>query len=425
MENATLEQKEFIENFSDGIIIHDNGKILWVNSAAATLIGKTQENLKDGNFLELFSPDQRKILQKKYIQEIKQKKSIPVYEFDLITSDSHILPVEINAILFKYGDNPAVFCMIRDISERKKTENALRQSENLYRTLVETLQDGLSITDLQGKILYCNQKKAKMFGYDSPDKIIGTNCFDLLAPEERGRAVEMMQQIIRQSILKNLEFTVIRKDGSRFPAELRASTLYDETGKPVQIVDIIRDITDQKKVEQAIRESEKRYREFIENSPNPIFTINKKGIIQIWNAACESIFQYKKNQIVGKAHHELLWYPKNLKSIQSKIKQVWTGKTLNNEDLTFLCKDGSFRHTVSRLYPLHDQENRIHGCVFANTDITKRRKMEEDLLTEHSFRSGIIKNAAEGLCVCHEIKDFPYIKFSVWNDRMTEITGYT
>lgn len=425
MGKRSLEKKDFFEKFSDGVVIHHDGKILHVNSAFASLTGKKEENFTGLSFLEFFPPDQREIIQKKFIYEIKQKKFIPVHEFHLISSDSHIFPIEITATQSEYGDKPAVFCLIRNISERKKIEGALKQSENLYRTLVETHQDGLSIMDLKGKILYCNQKKVKMFGYDNPDQIIGKNGFDLLAQEERKRGTEELQKIFQQGILVNLEFTALRKDGSNFPAEFSASLLRDEKGQPVQIVDIMRDITERKKVEQAIRESERRYRESIENSPSPIFAINKKGIIQIWNAACETTFQYKKEQMISKAHYRRLWNPKDLESIQAKINKIWKGKTLNNENMTYFCKDGSIRHTVSRLYPLHDEENRIYACVFANTDITERKKMEDDLLTEHSFRSGIIKNAAEGLCVSHEIKNFPYIKFTIWNDRMTEMTGYT
>jgi len=396
-----------------------------VNSAFSRLLGKNPSEFQGSDFLDLFPADQKEIIKKKYVDDIKKIKSTNVHEFNLLAAEKVLLPIEMIAILSEFGDSPSVICMIRDISIRKKMEEALKQSENLYRTLVETLQDGLSIMDLEGKILFCNQKKAVMFGYNAPEDLKGKNGFDLIVPEERSRAANLIQQIFSQGIVKNQEFTVIRKDGSRFSAEFSASLLRDDNGRPIQVVDIMRDITDRKKDEQAIRENEKRYRESIENSPNPIFAINKKGIIEIWNAACEDIFQYKKNQIIGQAHHKRLWEPKEFRSIQSKIKRIWNGEIINNEELSFICKNRDLRYTVSRLYPLHDQDDQVQLCVFANTDITERKKMEEDLRAEYSFRAGIIDRAAEGLCVCHEIKDFPYINFTVWNDRMTEITGYS
>lgn len=427
MVNSLLQEKhkEFIENFSDAVVIQYDGQIIWVNKAAARLLGKNQDELEGTDFLDLFPAHQKETIKKKYINDIKKIKSINVHEFYLQAADKVLFPIEMIAILSEFGNRPAIICMIRDISNRKKMEEALKQSEALYRTLVETLQDGLSIMDLQGKILYCNQRKAEMFGYKDPEDLRGKNCYDFIVSEEREQAAMQMQQIFTQGILKNQEFTIIRKDGSCFPAEFSASLLRDESGNPVQIVDIMRDITDRKKDEQTIRESEKRYRESIENSPNAIFAINKKGIIEIWNAACEEFFQYKKNQMHSKAHHKRLWEPQELKSIQAKIKRVWNGEIINNEELSFVCKNGDLRYTVSRLFPLHDRDDHVQLCVFANTDITERKKMEEDLRAEYSFRAGIIDSAAEGLCVCHEINDFPYVKFTVWNDRMTEITGYS
>ena len=414
-----------MENFSDAVVIQYDGKIIWVNSKASCLLGKDQSELEGTDFLDLFPADQKEIIKKKYINEIKKTKSINVHEFDLLSADKMLLPIEMIAILSEFGGNPAVTCMIRNISGRKKMEETLKQSENLYRTLVETLQDGLSIMDLEGKILFCNQKKAEMFRYRNPEELTGKNGFDLIVPKERDRALLMIQKLLNHGIIKNQEFTVIRKDGSLFPAEFSASLLRDDSGSPFQIVDIMRDITDRKQDEQTIRENEKRYRESMENSPNPIFAVNKDGIIEIWNAACEDIFQYTKDQMIGRAHHKHLWESKELQSIQAKINRVWNGDIINNEEFSFVCKNGNLRYTVSRLYPLHDQDDQVQLCVFANTDITERKKMEEDLRSEYSFRAGIIDSAAEGLCVCHEIKDFPYIKFTVWNDRMTEITGYS
>ena len=325
MENSFLQekQKEFIENFSDAVVIQYNGKIIWVNSAVSHLIGKNQAELEGTNFLDLFPADQKEIVKKKYINDIKKIRSISVHEFYLQAADKVLLPIEMIAILSEFGDSPAVICMIRDISNRKRMEEALKQSENLYRTLVETLQDGLSIMDLQGKILYCNQKKAEMFGYKNPEELKGKSGFDLIVSEEREQAALLMQQIFGQGFLKNQEFTVVRKDGSCFPAEFSASLLRDGNGIPVQIVDIMRDITDRRQVEEkmkaSLKEKEVLLQEIhhrVKNNMQIISSLLNLQSSTLKDKKVVDLFTESRNRIRSMALiHEKLYQSQNLAHI--------------------------------------------------------------------------------------------------------------
>jgi PAS domain S-box-containing protein len=131
--------------------------------------------------------------------------------------------------------------------------------------------------------------------------------------------------------------------------------------------------------QEALRESEERYRQTVENSPNPIFSIDASGVIQMWNRACENIFGFSREEALGMKYRRLLTR-EELPRVEGLVEQVFREKrSFSNVDITYRCKDGRLRYMVSRLYPLQDCAGRVRACVFANTDVTERRRAEEEL----------------------------------------------
>jgi len=141
-----------------------------------------------------------------------------------------------------------------DITERKQAEEALRESETLYRSLVETSPDSIAVTDLDANFVICNRQAARLYGAQSPEDLLETSTFDLIAPEDRARALDNTRKTLETGLISNVEYTLLRKDGSSFPAEMSASLIRDAEGKPKAFIAVMRDITQRKRAEQAERE---------------------------------------------------------------------------------------------------------------------------------------------------------------------------
>jgi len=137
--------------------------------------------------------------------------------------------------------------------ERKQAAEALRQSEERYRKLIDTSPDAVTYTDINTRVLLANQQAAEMYGY-SLEEYKRQSAFELIVPEDRDRAIANARKTLEEGRLTNIEYMMARKDGSRFPAELSAALIVDAEGKPQGFIGITRDITERKRIELGERE---------------------------------------------------------------------------------------------------------------------------------------------------------------------------
>ncbi|HMA37693.1 MAG TPA: ATP-binding protein [Chloroflexia bacterium] len=137
-----------------------------------------------------------------------------------------------------------------------RAEEALRSSEARYRTIVDTSQDAIALTDLHGTILFCNQSTAALLGTTRIADLVGTNIFALLAPEDRPRAFRRARAVRDGQPIANVEYQVLRRDGSRCPVELSATHVLDGRGRPGGFVVCCRDLTERRRAEAARRAQE-------------------------------------------------------------------------------------------------------------------------------------------------------------------------
>ena len=160
---------------------------------------------------------------------------------------------------------PLVMRVMRYAIERKQVEALIRASEARYRTLVETSPNGITLSDLEGKMILCNQQAAEMLGYNKPEAVVGSNLFKFIAPHDRQPAAKMIRRTLYESKVTSGEYLMVRRDGSQFPAEISTAVQCNTSGSPTGFISITRDVTERKKVLDAEKQLVTLEREFIAN----------------------------------------------------------------------------------------------------------------------------------------------------------------
>jgi PAS domain S-box-containing protein len=185
--------------------------------------------------------------------------------------------------------NEMAAAVSRDIAERQRAAEALAQSEELYRLLVEISPDAIFLTDLDANVMVANQQGLSLFGYRTQEEILGENFFDHVAEEELDRARRSYLERPVGGVLRNVEFRMKRKGGGDFPAEISATLLRDTEGRPRGFIAVVRDITGRKKAEEALRASEERYRAVFESTGTAMCILGEDGVISMANQEMASL----------------------------------------------------------------------------------------------------------------------------------------
>jgi len=158
-----------------------------------------------------------------------------------------------NPIRDARGEVVSCLEIVRNITARKQAEEALRQSREELRKMFESVTDGIMVTDFKGVITKTNQRTADMHGFASKDELVGRNALELVAPRDRERMTNSMREALKQGTVRGVEHTLLKTDGSEFPAELSTSVLKDASGNAVAHITIVRDITERKQAEEKVQ----------------------------------------------------------------------------------------------------------------------------------------------------------------------------
>ncbi len=302
------------------------------------------------------------------------------------------------------------------VNQHKWTEEALKRSEKRFRELTELLPEIVFETDIEGNFIFVNQVGFDIFGYTRADFDKGLNALQMIAPEDQDRAKENIRRVLSGEDLGIREYMAQRKDGSRFPVIIHSSSITDEEGKTVGLRGIVIDITERKKTETALRESEKKYRDLVENINDVIYAIDKDGVMTYVSPVIESITGYSPSEIIG-SHSTVFIHKEDVQRMSKAFQKILSGH-LEPGEYRILTKSGEIRWIRTDSKPIY-VENQVIGVRGVLTDITERKKAEEALKeSEDKFRT-----------LAEQLPNMIFInkkgKIVYTNKKSEEIMGYT
>ena len=316
--------------------------------------------------------------------------------------------------LVQYGENK-VLSIARDITEKKATEEALRKSEKRYYTLANISPVGIFHTDKEGFTTYVNPQWTSISGL-SEEEALGFGWLKAVHPEDRTKRAEGWDEVTKSQRADSAEYRFVQPDGRVTWVLGNAVPEINSYNQIVGYVGTITDITERKIAEEALRESEERFRTILENVPNvAVRGYTADGKIRYWNRACELVYGYTAQEAIGANLFDLIIPVNRMDFYKQRINSLFEGGcNLPSSELSFIKKDGSPVHVYSSrsmiCKPNHEME-----LFSIDIDLTELKRAEENV--RKLFRG--IEQSPAAVVITDEQGRIEYV-----NPKFAEITGY-
>ena len=411
--------RSFVELSPDMTFVQQDGNYVYMNPAGVKLLGaKSAEELLGQPVLNFVHPEHREIVKVRMRQLLELSKQVPLIEEQMVRVDGKIVFCEVTAAPIMYRGRQAVQVVARDITKRKRAEEALRASEEKYRQLFHYANDMITLcrlteSGLPGQYIEVNDVACRILGY-SRDEFMTMTPKDIDDIQSWEKVPQIMETVVQHGN-NTFEMCLVSKYGERIPTEIN-SHAFSLNGEKV-ILSIARDITSRKRRQEELRETNEKLNAIIQASPLAIIAVDQTGIVRSWNTSAESIFGWKAYEVVGCQCPIAL--TGNHGELNEKYKPRLGDKVTNMEALR-KTKDGRLIDVSISASPLRDRRGIAVGVMAMVEDITNRKRAEVEILESRKKAEQAIKMASLGALaagISHEINQ-PLNALKVISDSM-------
>jgi PAS domain S-box-containing protein len=406
------------------VIVNENEIVELMNKEVTYVLGYAEKDLIGKNwFTTAYSSEYVDELRFSFQQVIVgMQKPTPYFEIEMETKngDKRIIAWRNTTIKDENDKVIKILGVGDDITQRKEIEAALQQSEEKYRKLVDTSPDSIVLADLKGNITLANQQAAVMHGVDKPEELIGCSMMEFTAPEDHERVMERMRKQMFSSLKGSFEYTMLKKNGESFPIELSASIITDKSNKPIALMAIGRDLSQRKKAEEALKESEEKYRGFVQNFDGIAFrgSIGFKPFF--FHGAVEQITGYiEEDFVLGELSWDQLVLEEDMELLLAINEDLDNIPGFSNVmEYRIRNKNGEIRWIRQHLQNIVSKEGDpfiVQGSLY---DITERKLIED----KHKESEKLYKITFESTGTANLITKSNKT-INLVNSRFEELTG--
>ena len=412
--------RTFVDHAADAFFLHEEGtaRVLDVNRRACESLGYTRDELLGMTPFD-FDPDLTPALFEDRVHKIIVGESI-AFETRHRRKDGTVFPVEVRSQAFWEGGRQFFVSLARDITERKEAEEALRQSEAMFRGTFENAAVGIDHVDLEGRFLRINQKFCEILGY-TRDEMSTKTWMELTHPDDLAADLELYGRLLRGELAGyTMEKRFIRNDRSNVWVDLTVSFHRDAAGRPVYCIAIFQDISERKRLAEALRESEEMFRGTFENAAVGIAHTHLSGRFLRVNDRFCGIVGYPREELLQKTFQDIT-HPDDLATSLGLLGALMRGESpALRYEKRYIRKDGSpvWVGLITSLQ--RDAAGQPAYVIAVVQDISERKRLEEALReSEARFRT-LAEALPTKVWTAEPDGTIDYI-----NSRLIEYTGLT
>jgi PAS domain S-box-containing protein len=382
------------EGSLDAIFLADpeSGKVIGANPAAEELLSRPVEEIIGLHQTQLHPAHLKSSVEEKFSRHAREEDKERPFESSVLRSDGQEIPVEILAHIIQIDGVPVLYGTFRDITERKRVEEALVESEQRYRLLAESTYDIIWTSDMDLRFSYLSPSVERFIGY-SPEELIGKTIIDHLTPSSTEAATKtFLEAFAGENAItsvspgsRTIELQRFHKNGSVVWGELTFTFLRDDEGRLAGILGVTRDITERKKAAKALQESEEKYRRVVQDSIDAVIIVQGLNVRFVNQGALRMWGYQREEEMVGRLVTDLV-APDYRELIEKRGRARERGEVVPDRyEFKALHKEGSEFHAELLV------SNIIYQGVAARQgvirDITERKRLEEELMKAQRIES--------------------------------------
>ena len=365
------------------IVIFQGYKLRYINPATETLTGYTKEELLKINYWDIVHPEFRELVKERWFARLRGEKVDQIVEFKITTKSGEMRWLSVSDGIIELEGKPVGIGTAFDVTERKQVEEALQESEKKYRDLVDNALVGIFKTKLKGDILYLNKALWRILEFESSEEMMAESALKRYKnPKDRELLIVNLK---KKNKVDNFEIELLTKTGKTKNVLLSANLDGDI------VSGMIMDITERKRAEKALQESEKKFKSLTDNALIGIYRTTLQGKILYGNEALLQILEFDSFEQMALVSTSTTY--KNPYERQVFIENLKKTGRISNFETELLTKKGKVKYVILNA-TLEDEI--ISGMML---DISERKQVEEELLeSEKRFRA-IFESASDGILI--------------------------
>jgi len=372
--------KRLLESFEDGYFEVDlAGNLTFFNESLCRMVGYSHQEMMGMNNRQYISPETSKKVYKTFNEVFLTGKATKAFGWELVRKDGQIRHVEtsVSPVYGPEGEGIGFRGIARDVTERWLAEQACRKSEEKYKEIIETIEDGYYEVDLKGNLVFFNKALMKILGYSS-EEMMGMNNRQYMSEKTAKAAYETFNEVYHfGKPTKAFDWELIRKDGENRYLETSVSPVRDSLGQVTGFTGIARDVTERRLARKALEESEQKYRTILQSIEDGYFEVDIKGNFVFYNESMCKILGYSAEELRGMNNRHFM-SEETSKMVFQSFNQVYrTGDSTKALGWELIRKDGERRFVETSVSLLLDIKGEPSGFRGIARDITERKRFEK------------------------------------------------
>ena len=375
--------RSILENIEEGYAELDlKGNLVFFNDALCRIHGYTrEETMKMKNYRTIMDDDNAKKMFYYYNKAYSTGQSLKEVEYEIIAKGGQrrYLETSITPIKDPKGKIRAFRGILTDRTERKKTEEALRQSEQRYRTILEEMDEAYFEVDLAGNYTYVNDAICRLLGYPQ-EELLGTTFRKQVNEEDTALLYDAFGKIFATGKpVRDIAYKAIRKGGEIRYSEITGFPIQNQKGEVIGFRGIGRDVTERKRMEEALRQSEQRYRTILEEMDEAYFEVDPAGNYTYVNDAICRLLGYPQEELLGTTFRKQVNEEDTALLYDAFGKIFTTGKPVRDIAYKAIRKGGEVRYSEIAGFPIQNHKGEVVGFRGIGRDVTERKRTEEQI----------------------------------------------